>query len=57
MVIKEDKTMTPEEKALLDRLTLQAIANGNTVNPKAFEPTPEEYKLLHSIRIKLDLNK
>lgn len=49
--------MTPEEKALLDRLTLQAIANGNTVNPKAFEPTPEEYKLLHSIRIKLDLNR
>ncbi|MDY4009319.1 MAG: hypothetical protein SOY94_10745 [Candidatus Limiplasma sp.] len=48
--------MTPEEKALLDRITLQAITNRYTVNPKAFEPTLEECKLLHSIRIKLELN-
>lgn len=50
------KELTREERNLLDRLTPLAIANGNTVNPTAYEPTPEEYKLLYSIRIKLDLN-
>jgi len=45
--------LTEKELALLDKLTLQAIANGNTVNPAAFEPTPEEYKTLHQIRLKL----
>ena len=52
----EPTVLTPEEKDLLDRLTLMAIANGNTVSPEAFDPTPEEYKMLHSIRIKLNLN-
>lgn len=49
-------SLTEKERDLLDRLTLLAIANGNTVNPEVFDPTPEEYKLLHQIRIKLDLN-
>ena len=49
-------TLTNNEKDLLNKLTLLAIANGNTVNPKPFEPTPEEYQLLHQLRIKLDLN-
>ena len=49
--------LTPEEKDLLDRLTLQAIANGNTINPQPFNSTSEEYRLLHTIRIKLDLNR
>lgn len=48
--------LTKEELELLDRLTLNAIANGNTVNPTAYDPTPEEYKMLHQIRIKLGLN-
>ena len=48
--------LNEREKELLDKLTLMAIANGNTVNPKAYEPTPEEYKILHDIRIKLGLN-
>lgn len=48
--------LTAKEKELLDKITLHAIANGNTVNPKILETTPEEYKLLHSIRIKLELN-
>lgn len=51
-----DKKLTPKEKDLLDRLTLHAIRNGNTVNPTPFEYTPQEYALLHSIRIKLELN-
>ena len=45
-----------KEVELLDKITLIAIANGNTVSPKVYEPTPEEYKMLHSIRIKLKLN-
>ena len=48
--------LTEYELDLLDRLTLHAIANGNTVFPKPYEPTPEEYKALHTIRIKLELN-
>lgn len=51
-----DKKLTPKEKDLLDRLTLHAIRNGNTVNPTPFEYAPQEYVLLHSIRIKLELN-
>lgn len=52
----EMNELTKKERELLDRLTLRAIANGNTVEPKAFEPTPEEYRLLHTIRIKMELN-
>lgn len=48
--------LSEKERELLDKLTLMAIANGNTVCPTAFEPTPEEYRLLHSIRIKMELN-
>jgi len=50
-------TLTAEERELLDRLTLQAIGNGNTINPQPFDPTPEEYRMLHTIRIKLGLNR
>lgn len=50
------KELTREERNLLDRLTLLTIANGNTITPAAYDPTPEEYKMLYSIRIKLDLN-
>lgn len=49
-------TLTANEKELLNKLTLLAIANGNTVNPKPFEPSPEEYQLLHQLRIKMDLS-
>lgn len=48
--------LTVDELALIGRLTLTAIGNGNTVNPVAYDPTPEEYKLLHTIRIKMELN-
>ena len=53
---KAAKELTEAEKDLLDRLTLNAIANGNTVSPEAFDPTPDEYAALHSIRIKMNLN-
>ena len=45
--------LNDKELALLDKLTLHTIANGNSVNPVAYEPTPEEYKMLHQIRSKL----
>ena len=48
--------LTNKERELLDRVTLLVVANGNTVNPKPYNPTPEEYTLMHSIRIKLGLN-
>ena len=44
------------ERDLLDRLTLLAIANGNTVSPKPFVPTPAEYKMLCELRIRMGLN-
>ena len=42
------------ERDLLAKVLLNAIANGNTVNPEAFDPTPEEYKLLCGIMCKLN---
>lgn len=48
--------LTKEEKELLDKLTLNAIANGNTVSPTPHTLTPAEYKMLFQIRIKLGLN-
>jgi len=48
--------LTREEKELLDRITLLAIENGNSVSPQPFDPTPKEYTMLHAIRIKLELN-
>lgn len=47
--------LTQEEKDLLDKITLMAIGNGNSVSPTAYVPTPQEYKTLHTIRIKLGL--
>lgn len=49
--------LTEYEMAILNKLTLLAIANGNTESPKPFEPSPAEYYALHQIRIKLGLNK
>lgn len=46
-----------KEKKLLKEILLNAIGNGNTVNPKAFNPTPEQYKRLYSIMNKMELNK
>lgn len=48
--------LTKAERELLDRITLNEIQNGNSVNPKPYNLAPEEYILLHKIRIKLDLN-
>ena len=49
--------LTTNEKRLLDKITLLAIYNGNHIEPKAIEPTPDEYKTLYDIRKKLDLNR
>lgn len=48
--------LNQKERELLDKITLMAIANGNTVNPKVYEPTPEEYKMLCRIRVKFGLD-
>lgn len=51
------KELIYEEKELLKEILLNAIGNGNTVNPKTFIPTPQQYKMLHSIIQKSELNK
>lgn len=48
--------LTKEEYELLDRLTLLAIYNGNHIEPKALEPTPEEYRTLFDIRKKFGMS-
>lgn len=53
---KDMKKISGEEKELLKALILNGIGNGNTVNPDPFIPTPKQYKMLHSIMIKLDKN-
>ena len=40
---------TDKEAELIRNIILQAIKNGNTVNPEAFIPTPDEYKAICSI--------
>ena len=42
------------ERDVLAGVVLNAIANGNTANPEAFRPTPEEYVILCSIMNKLN---
>ena len=49
--------LTQSEIELLDRITLFAVYNGNHIEPKAYDPTPEEYKVIFDIRRKLELNK
>lgn len=51
---EENMKLTYEEKDLLEKLILNGIGNGNTVNPNPFTPTPEQYKILYSIMNKLD---
>lgn len=55
-LLTKEVGLTVDELRLLDRVTLTAVGNGNTVNPVAYDPTPEEYKLLYSIRNKIALN-
>ena len=45
--------ITYEEKELLEKIILNGIGNGNTINPKPFSPTPEQYKVLYKIMNKL----
>lgn len=37
------------EMKLVYKIVMVAISNGNTVNPKAYDPTPEEWKMLHNV--------
>ncbi len=54
---KDMEQLLREEAELLKTLILNGIGNGNTVNPKPFIPTPNQYKTLHLIMIKLNKNK
>lgn len=51
---EEDMKLTYEEKELLEKIILNGIGNGNTVNPKPFSPTPEQYTMLYKIMNKID---
>lgn len=42
------------EEKLVSKLVWLAIENGNSATAKAFEPTPEEYEMLHGIVNKID---
>jgi len=35
-----------EKEELLEEILLNAYANGNTVEPKPFIPTPEQWKMI-----------
>lgn len=51
------KELNYEEKELLRAVLLNAIGNGNTANPKPFNPTPKQHKQLYSITNKLGFNR
>lgn len=51
-----NNTLTDQEQELLDRITLLAVYNGNHIDTKSYDPTPEEYRMLFDIRKKLNLN-
>ena len=45
--------LTNKEVETLRKCIGQAVKNGNTVNPEAFVPTPDEYKAICSIFTKI----
>lgn len=45
--------LTNKEVETLQKCIGQAVRNGNTVNPEAFVPTPDEYNTICSIFWKL----
>ena len=46
--------MTYEETKLAYKVIMQAIKNGNSVNPEPFDPNPTEYRLLCKISNELN---
>lgn len=40
---------TSEQLALIKKMALIGVKNGNSVNLEALDTTPEEYKVLHGI--------
>ena len=48
-----EKLFNYDEAMLLESLILSAIENGNRVEPKAFDPTPDQYKMLFKLRKKI----
>lgn len=42
-------TLTIKELKLLKALILNAIKNGNRIDPEPYKPKPEEYKLLFEL--------
>ena len=48
-----EKLFNYEETQLLEELILTAIENGNRVELKAFDPTPDQYKMLFKLRKKI----
>lgn len=47
--MNKELNLTNEEVEILRKCIGQAVKNGNTVNPEAFVPTPDEYKTICSI--------
>ena len=53
--MNKELKLTNKEVEILRKCIVQAIKNGNTVNPEAIDPTPEEYKIFCSILNKIDI--
>lgn len=47
-------TFSYEEEKMLSEMIWIAIANGNRVEPKAFDPTPEQYRMLCGMANRID---
>lgn len=47
-------TLSYEEEKMLSEMIWIAIANGNRVVPTAFDPTPEQYRMLCGIANRID---
>ena len=48
-----EKLFNYEEAQLLEELILTAIENGKRVELEAFDPTPDQYKMLLKLRKKI----
>lgn len=49
-----EEVMTYEEVALMYKLAMMGVYNGNHIETKAFDPDPREYKMLCQIANKLE---
>lgn len=47
-------SLSYEEMKLISEMVWTGIYNGNHIEPKAFDPTPEQYRMLCDIANRMD---